>query len=144
MTFHLYILSEYFFLPAELFRFQVVCIHYFRKYPFNRKENLMKYIMRMKIPNPHGNELLRDPQFGTKMKQALDEVKAETAYFTTIDGCRGGFVVVNMNDGSEMAKIAEPFFLWLDAEIDFLPVMTPQDLGKAGPVIEAAAKRWAH
>jgi hypothetical protein len=102
----------------------------------------MKYIMKVQIPQPHGNSLLRDPQFGHKMQKVLEEVKAESAYFTTIDGCRGGYVVVNMNDASEIPKIAEPFFLWLNANIDFIPVMTPEDLGKAGPSIEAAAKNW--
>ena len=104
----------------------------------------MKYILKVKIPNPYGNELLKNPQFGMKMKEVLEEVKAEAAYFTTIDGCRGGYVVVNMNDASEIPAIAEPFFLWLNADIEFVPVMTPQDLAKAGPSIEAAAKKWAH
>jgi hypothetical protein len=102
----------------------------------------MKYIMKVKIPNPYGNKLLMDPQFGAKMKQLLEEVKAEAAYFTTIDGNRGAYVVVNMSDPSEIPRIAEPFFLWLNADIDFLPVMTPHDLGNAGASIEAAAKKW--
>ena len=38
--------------------------------------------------------------------------------------------------------IAEPFFLWLNAEVTFLPVMKPEDLAKAGPAIGAAAKKW--
>jgi hypothetical protein len=104
----------------------------------------MKFIMKVQIPNPYGNELLKDPQFGAKMQKVLEEVKAESAYFTTIDGCRGGYVIVNMNDASEIPRIAEPFFLWLNANIDFIPVMTPQDLGKAGPAIEEAARKWAN
>jgi hypothetical protein len=104
----------------------------------------MKYIMKVQIPNPYGNELLKDPQFGTKMQKLLEEVKAESAYFTTIDGCRGGYVIVNMNDASEIPRIAEPFFLWLNANIDFIPVMTPQDLAKAAPAIEEAARKWAN
>jgi len=78
------------------------------------------------------------------MKQLLEEVKAEAAYFITIDGCRGAYVVINMNEASDIPKIAEPFFFWLNADICFIPVMTPQDLGKAGPEIELAAKNWAN
>jgi hypothetical protein len=103
----------------------------------------MKFIMKAKIPNPYGNELLKDPQFGIKMKQVLDEVNAEAAYFTTIDGCRGAYIVVNMSDASEIPKIAEPLFLWLNADIDFIPVMTPHDLAKAGPSIAEAVGKWA-
>ena len=100
----------------------------------------MKYVMRIRIPD--GNDLLRDPQFGKKMGEILKEVKAEAAYFTTIDGARGGFVVVNMNDASQLPALAEPFFLFLDAEIDWYPVMTIDDLAKAGPSIAAAVKKW--
>jgi hypothetical protein len=89
-----------------------------------------------------GNDLLKDPEFGKKMHELLTEVKAEAAYFTTICGSRGAFVVVNLNDASQMPAIAEPFFLYLKAEIDWYPVMTPEDLGRAAPAIEAANKKW--
>jgi hypothetical protein len=103
----------------------------------------MKYIMRVKMASgDEGNKLLKDPQFGKKMQDLLTEIKAEAAYFSTICGDRGGYIIVNMDDASQMPAIAEPFFFWLKAEIEFFPVMTPQDLGKAGPAIEAAAKKW--
>jgi hypothetical protein len=69
-------------------------------------------------------------------------VKAEAAYFTTICGHRGGYVIVNMDDASQIPAIAEPFFMALKAEIEFYPVMTPEDLGKGGAAIEAAGKKW--
>jgi hypothetical protein len=104
----------------------------------------MKYIMRIKMAGgENGNDLLKDPQFGMKMQELLKEVKAEAAYFTTICGARGAYVIINMSDASQIPAIAEPFFVWLKAEIDFYPVMTPEDLGKAAPAIEAAFKKWA-
>ena len=103
----------------------------------------MKYIMKVRFPSgKDGNDVLSDPQFGKKMHDLLTEVKAEAAYFTTICGSRGAYVIVNMDDASQIPAIAEPFFIWLKADIDFLPVMTPEDLGKAGPAIEAAFKKW--
>ena len=102
----------------------------------------MKYLMKVKFPNEYGNNRLKDPGFGHKMKELLAEVKAEAAYFTTICGDRGCYLVVNINDASQIPALAEPFFFWLHAEIEFLPVMTPEDLGKAGPAIEAAFKKW--
>lgn len=89
-----------------------------------------------------GNKALSDPQFGHKMQGLLNEIGAESAYFTTVCGHRGGYIVVNMNDASEIPGKAEPFFLWLDAEIEFLAVMTPEDLGKAGPAIGAAVSKY--
>ena len=98
--------------------------------------------MKLRIPIEAGNKSLRDPDFGAKMQRVLEEIKAEAAYFTTMDGQRGGYVVVSMDDASQIPAIAEPFFLWLNADIDFLPVMLPEDLGKAGPAIGAAVKNW--
>lgn len=102
----------------------------------------MKYIMKIRMSQERGNEATSDPQFGHKMNELLAEIKAEAAYFTTINGNRGGYIIVNMNDASEMPAIAEPFFLWLNAEIDFLPVMRPEDLAKAGTAMNAAVKKW--
>jgi hypothetical protein len=102
----------------------------------------MKYIMKLRMNLEKGNEATSDPQFGQKMHELLGEIKAEAAYFTTINGQRGAYIILNMNDASDMPAIAEPFFLWLNAEIDFLPVMRPEDLEKAGPAIGAAVKKW--
>jgi hypothetical protein len=46
-----------------------------------------------------------------------------------------------LNDAAQMPAVAEPFFTWLGAEIDFLPVMTIDDLAKAGPAIESAVRK---
>jgi len=108
-----------------------------------KKGIVMKYIMKLKLPTgEEGNKLLKDPDFGKKMQKLLSNVKAEAAYFTTICGHRGGYIVINMDDASQIPAISEPFFLWLKAEIDFYPVMTPEDLGKAGPAIGNAVKEW--
>jgi hypothetical protein len=104
----------------------------------------MRYIMKIRMPVDKANEALSDPQFGHKMNDLLAEIKAESAYFTTVDGDRGGYIVLNLNDASEIPAIAEPFYLWLDAEIELLPVMKPEDLGKAGPAISAAVKKWGN
>ena len=102
----------------------------------------MRFIMKLEIPTESGNEAISDPKFGQKMQALLKKVGAEAAYFTTVRGQRGGYVVFNMEDASQIPAIAEPFFLWLNAKVEFLPVMMPEDLGKAGPSIGAAVKKW--
>jgi len=99
--------------------------------------------MKFEMPIGAGNAALKDPQFGHKIGQLLAEIKAEAAYFTTINGNRGAYIIVNMTDASQMPAIAEPFFLWLQGKVEWIPCMTPQDLQKAGPGIEAAVKKWA-
>jgi hypothetical protein len=102
----------------------------------------MRYILKFTFPPDAGNTAIRDPKFGHKMQQLLGDIKAEAAYFCSVDGKRGGYIVVQMNDASQIAAIAEPFFLWFNADVEFVPVMTPDDLGKAGPSIESAVKKW--
>jgi len=58
----------------------------------------MRFMIEVRIPSDIGNELLRDSQFWQKMQQLLADLKAEAAYFSTINGQRGGYIVVNMSD----------------------------------------------
>ena len=102
----------------------------------------MLHILQVRIPIEAGNAALRDPEFGNKMKALLAEIKAEAAYFTTMNGQRGGYIVVDLKDASALPAVAEPFFLWLNADVTAAPVMKPEDLAKAGPAIGAAVTRW--
>lgn len=68
-------------------------------------------------------------------------VEARGGDFTDIDGCRGGYVVVNMDDASQIPALAEPLLLGLGSAIQVHPVMSPEDLEKATPAIEQAAKK---
>ena len=94
------------------------------------------------MPVDGGNAALADPEFGAKMHQFLAEVKAEAAYFALYEGERTGYMFVDITDASQIPGIAEPLFLWLKAAIEIVPVMTPEDLGKAGPSIASAMKKW--
>jgi hypothetical protein len=100
-------------------------------------------MMQMSIPVEAGNEAARKDAFGPSFRKMLEAMKPEAAYFTTTGhGERGGFVVFDMSDVSEIPAIAEPFFLAFNARINFFPVMTPEDLGKALPGIQKAAKEY--
>ena len=45
-----------------------------------------------------------------------------------MDGARGGYLIVNMDEASEVVTKAEPFFLELGADVELVPVMTQEDL----------------
>jgi hypothetical protein len=85
---------------------------------------------------------MRDPKFGEKMQALLKDLKAEAAYFTTVKGHRGGYIVVNMDDASQMVPMLEPLFFWFKANVKLIPVMLPEDLAKAGPAMAKAIKKW--
>jgi len=100
----------------------------------------MKFIVHVSLPAPKFNEALRDGSAGKKMARILEETKPEAAYFTSMDGNRGGYLVYNMSQASEIPRLAEPWFLNFDAKVEFMPAMTPDDLQKAG--LEDLAKKW--
>jgi hypothetical protein len=102
----------------------------------------MRYLVKFHIPIEAGNEALRHSEFGSRMQQLLTEINAEAAYFTAVDGQRGGYIVVNFDDASKIPAIAEPLFFWFKADLEFIPVMLLEDLAKAGPTIEAVVKKW--
>jgi hypothetical protein len=102
----------------------------------------MRYLIKVEMQTEAGNMAIRDPKFGEKMQALLKEMKAEAAYFTTVNGHRGGYIFVNMDDASQIPAITEPLFLWFKANVEFVPVMLPQDLAKAGPAIGAAVQKW--
>jgi hypothetical protein len=47
-----------------------------------------------------------------------------------------------MEDASQIPAIAEPLFLGVGATVKAHPVMIPEDLQKAGPAIEQAARKY--
>jgi len=72
----------------------------------------------------------------------LEQQKPEAAYFIAEGGRRTGILILNMNDASELARIAEPWFLALNASIEATPAMLPEDLQRAAPAIEQAVKTF--
>lgn len=100
----------------------------------------MRTLMKVKIPTAAGNEAIRNGSLPEVVGKALDELDAEAAYFTSEDGMRTALIVFDMADSSEIPPAAEPFFMALDAEITFAPVMNADDMrAGVGKAMEAAA-----
>jgi len=88
-----------------------------------------------------GNEAARRGELGPKIQAILEEQKPESIYFLADNGERTAVFVIEMNDASDIPRIAEPWFLAFDAALEVQPVMTPADLAKAAPHIDAAVKK---
>ena len=101
----------------------------------------MRMLMHVVCPHENFNAAVKDGSAGAKMKRILDLHKPEAAYFTAFNGQRAAFVIVDVVDPSKIPSYAEPWFLTFNADVQFYPVMTPQDLGAAG--LEALGKAWA-
>ena len=100
----------------------------------------MRMLLHARIPHEEFNAAVRDGSAGRKMKQILDETRAEAVYFTEYDGRRGAIMIINIDDPSEVPKFAEPWFLSFNADVQFHIAMTPEELGRAG--LEKLGKKW--
>lgn len=100
----------------------------------------MRFVMRVSMPLEKFNEEVLNGTAGATIGKILDEIKPEAAYFCAAEGKRGGFLIVNLENASEMPRLAEPFFLKFNATVEFLPTMTPEDLQNAG--LDAIAAKW--
>ncbi len=101
----------------------------------------MRFIFKFSYPPEKFNQAVLDGTAGEKIAEILEETKPEAAYFFADSGRRGGLLVVDLADASEMPKIAAPWLLNFDAAIEFIPTMTPEDLQAAG--MDALGKKWA-
>jgi len=101
----------------------------------------LRMMMQFSIPVEAGNHAARTGAFGPAFQKILGALKPEAAYFGTgASGERGGFIVFDMKDPSEIPGVAEQFFLAFNAKVTFFPVMNAQDLANAAPGIEKAVK----
>jgi hypothetical protein len=101
----------------------------------------MRMMMQVWIPVEAGNSAARSGGFGEPFAKILEALKPEAAYFTAgPTGERGGYIVFDLKDTSDIPGIAEPFFLKYNARVHLSPVMTPEDLAKGAPGIEKAVR----
>ena len=100
------------------------------------EEGLMRFMITCRIPVEKGNQLAKAASLHSTIHSIIEELKPEAAYFSEIEGARSAYIVVNMDDASQIAAIVEPHFLGLGAAIQIHPVMSPEELGQATPAIE--------
>ncbi len=101
----------------------------------------MRMLMHVRFPLEPFNSAVRNGTAGEKIQRILESIKPEAVYFTEQNGHRGGTLVVNVQDSSEVPALAEPFFLTFNAEVEFRIAMTPEDLARSG--LDALGKKWA-
>ena len=74
------------------------------------------------------NARIRDGSIAQTIETILGNLQPEAAYFGPTDGKRGGHLVFNMEDASELVTMLEPFWLELGATIETFRVMSADDL----------------
>jgi len=101
----------------------------------------MRMMLQVNLPHKPFNAAVKDGSVGNKINRILQDAKPEAVYFTEVDGQRCAILIVNLDDPSKIPAYAEPWFLSFEADVKFRPVMTPDDLGRAG--LDALGKKWS-
>ncbi len=103
----------------------------------------MRILLKYSIDQERGDELIKEGRLGEAMAPILEDLQPEAAYFTDVEGSRGGYLVVNMEDASQIPAMTEPLLLGLGATIHMQPVMTPEDLqGAAGEAMQQMGQKY--
>jgi len=90
----------------------------------------MRTVMRMTIPVEAGNASIADGTMPKTLESLLEELKPEAAYFFAQNGERGGFIVFDLKDTSQIPLVAVPLFKNVQAKLEFHPAMNVEDLKK--------------
>ncbi len=90
----------------------------------------MRMMLKFTLPIEKGNQAFADGSLGKMVEATMAKLKPEAAYFGSSHGKRSGMIFFDMADPSQIVEIAEPLFLNLNAEVEFVPVMNGDDLRK--------------
>ena len=88
----------------------------------------MRMMLKVTLPVESANKAIRDGSLPKLLQSTLEELKAEAAYFYPEDGKRAAHIFFDMRDVTQIPAIAEPFFMQLNAAVEFVPVMNADDL----------------
>ncbi|SEQ69865.1 hypothetical protein SAMN04487983_1007120 [Streptomyces sp. yr375] len=88
----------------------------------------MRMMLKASMDTEKANEAIRSGTLGKLIEESMAQIKPESAYFTTDHGKRTAYLFFDMEDSSQMPVLSEPFFLNLDAEISYTPVMNMEDV----------------
>jgi len=78
-----------------------------------------------------GNQMIADGSMETVIAEVMAATNPEAAYFLAIDGKRAGIIFFDMKEPADIPRIAEILFQGANAEVEFTPVMNPDDLKAA-------------
>jgi hypothetical protein len=104
------------------------------------RRTTMRIMFKISLPVETFNQLAREGTVGQKIGMILEETKPESIYFTGNQYGRGAIAVFDLQDGSDIPRVAEPWFLIFNAEIEYGPAITPEELMKAG--LEEIVTKW--
>jgi hypothetical protein len=97
----------------------------------------MRTLVRISLDTEAGNAAIKNGSLDKLIASTLESLKPEAAYFFADNGKRTASFVFDLKSASDIPSIAEPWFMAVNASVQFIPVMNADDV-KAG--IEKAAR----
>ncbi len=91
---------------------------------------VVRTILKVEMSVEATNAAIKDGRLGKVMASTLERLKPEAAYFTAVNGKRGGYIVFDLQDPSDIPSICEPFFMECGATCELAPAMTMEDVQK--------------
>ncbi len=102
----------------------------------------MRFFVKARMDVEAANALARAGKLGSTIQSIIEDLRPEAAYFVADGGQRTAYLIVDMEDPSQLPAVAEPWFLAFNTDIEAQPAMIAEDLEKAGPAIEQAVKKY--
>jgi len=102
----------------------------------------MRVMIKFRFPVETGNNAVRSGKVEQVFQHILEDLQPEAAYFFPEGGERAGLFVVEMQESSQVADIAERFFFGLNAHIEMVPVMAAADLQKGLSGVQGVIQRY--
>ncbi len=90
----------------------------------------MRMMLRFTAPVERSNHAIKDGSLKKTLEALMARLKPEAAYFGPLEGKRAAMIFFDMTESSNIVEICEQLYLNLDAEVEFIPVMNADELGK--------------
>ena len=98
----------------------------------------MRMMAKVEFGLEKGNEVVSSGAIQDILKRVMDQLKPEAAYFGPVNGSRGCYLVVNMDDSSQLPAFSDPLFQEMHAKVEWFPVMNLDDVQRGLQQVHSA------
>ena len=88
----------------------------------------MRTMLKVSMPVAAANRAIKDGTLPKIMVATMESLRPEASYFFADGGMRTAMFVFDMKESSQIPSIVEPFFMNMDAAVQFTPVMNAEEL----------------
>ena len=102
----------------------------------------MRVLLKASIPVEAGNEAAKSGKLATTLQLIIEEQKPEAVDVVAEGGTRTALVFLNLASAADLPRIAEPWFVGLNARIEVTPAFTPAEMPAAVADIQKAVEKY--